>query len=388
LPDSSPKRGERRGEEEMISKKILASIVVIGILALAIGWGTYSLFFDTETSKGNKFTAGTLDLKVWNETLSAWVDEPDVPHFEIAGVEPGDFGSYLFKLKNSGNLNGTAKIHIKDVYNDGGEYAEPEGSTNDGDLGGAVYVTVKYDGTVVVTGTLNDLNSKIYTLGALNAGQNKTVTILWWIPQEVGNSIMGDIVKFNIEFLLDKPLKVVAGSPANMIQGFGVRYRHFMDGTNDNEVYIGVDDLGNSANRKQGDVVWQTNNKIYFKYNKDEDKLITTVDAGADGSIDLTLEYTNLASNLQSLVGKPVSEVDFLVINVVARQSGTSVDFNNVVLNDIPLGNFHAEYNQWNTWTVLDFDFSQTFAISGDLIINGIASREANKVELMVGFYP
>jgi hypothetical protein len=59
-----------------------------------------------------------------------------------------------------------------------------------------------------------------------------------------------------------------------------------------------------------------------------------------------------------------------------------------VVLNGIPLGNFHAEYNQWNTWTVLDFDFSQSFAISGDLIINGIASREANKVELMVGFYP
>jgi hypothetical protein len=199
---------------------------------------------------------------------------------------------------------------------------------------------------------------------------------------------MGDIVTFNIEFLLDKPLKVVAGSPANMIQGFGVRYRHFKDGADDNEVYIGVDDLGNSANRKQGDVAWQTNNKVYFKYNKDEDKLITTVDAGADGTVDLTLEYTNLASNLQSLVGRQVSEVDFLVINVVARTSGTSVDFNNVVLNGIPLGNFHAEYNQWNTWTVLDFDFSQTFAISGDLIINGVASRESNKVELMVGFYP
>ena len=371
----------------MISKKILASIVVIGILALAMGWGTYSLFFDTETSYGNKFTAGTLDLKVWNGT--AWVDEPNVPHFEIAGVEPGDFGSYLFKLKNSGNLDGLAKIHIKDVYNDGGEYAEPEGSTNDGDLGGAVYVTIKYDGAVVVTGTLNDLNSKVYTLGALKAKEEKTVTILWWIPQEVGNSIMGDIVTFNIEFLLDKPLKVVAGSPANMIQGFGVRYRHFKDSGDDKEVYIGVDDLGKPfPYRVEGYVVWQTKNKIYFKYNKDEDKLITTVDAGADGSIDLTLEYTNLASNLTSLVGKPVSEVDFLVINVVARESGTSVDFNNVVLNDIPLGNFHAEYNQWNTWTVLDFDFSQTFAISGDLIINGIASREANKVELMVGFYP
>jgi predicted ribosomally synthesized peptide with SipW-like signal peptide len=381
----------KESDEKMLSKKILAGIVVVGILALAIGWGTYSLFFDTETSKGNKFTAGTLDLKVWNGT--AWVDEPNVPHFEIAGVEPGDFGSYLFKLKNSGNLDGLAKIHIKDVSNDGGEYAEPEGPTNDGDLGGAVYVTIKYDGTAVVTGTLNDLNSKVYTLGALNSGQEKTVTILWWIPPEVGNSIMGDIVTFNIEFLLDKPLKVVAGSPANMIQGFGVRYRYFCDEIanpySDKEVYIGVDDLGNSTNRVEGYVVWQTKNKIYFKYNADEDKLITEVDAGADGSIDLTLVYTNLASNLQSRVGKPVSEVDFLVINVVARTSGTSVYFDNVVLNGILLGNFHAEYNQWNTWTVLDFDFSQSFAISGDLIINGFTtSRELNKVELMVGFYP
>jgi len=48
----------------MISRKILAAIVVIGLVGFALGWGTYSYFSDTETSSGNTFTAGTLDLKV------------------------------------------------------------------------------------------------------------------------------------------------------------------------------------------------------------------------------------------------------------------------------------------------------------------------------------
>ena len=45
-----------------MNKKILASIFVIGILALAMGWGTYSYYSDKETSTGNVFQSGTIDL--------------------------------------------------------------------------------------------------------------------------------------------------------------------------------------------------------------------------------------------------------------------------------------------------------------------------------------
>jgi len=60
-PVIKTRKGERRNNKEM-NKKILASIFVIGILALAMGYGTYSYFSRTKTSTGNTFTAGTMDL--------------------------------------------------------------------------------------------------------------------------------------------------------------------------------------------------------------------------------------------------------------------------------------------------------------------------------------
>ena len=45
-------------------KKIIISLGVIGAVAAIIVGGTYALFNDTETSAGNVFTAGSIDLKV------------------------------------------------------------------------------------------------------------------------------------------------------------------------------------------------------------------------------------------------------------------------------------------------------------------------------------
>ncbi|MDD5433725.1 MAG: TasA family protein [Candidatus Pacebacteria bacterium] len=50
-----------------MNKKIIISLAIIGIVgAIAVG-GTVAYFTDTETSTGNTFTAGTLDLKVDSE---------------------------------------------------------------------------------------------------------------------------------------------------------------------------------------------------------------------------------------------------------------------------------------------------------------------------------
>ena len=47
-----------------MNKKILISLCVIGaVAAIAIG-GTIAYFSDTETSTGNTFTAGSIDLTV------------------------------------------------------------------------------------------------------------------------------------------------------------------------------------------------------------------------------------------------------------------------------------------------------------------------------------
>ncbi|MGB3073311.1 MAG: TasA family protein, partial [Candidatus Moraniibacteriota bacterium] len=47
--------------------KVAKSSFIILVAVAAVAGGTYSFFSDTETSVGNTFTAGALDLKVDSE---------------------------------------------------------------------------------------------------------------------------------------------------------------------------------------------------------------------------------------------------------------------------------------------------------------------------------
>jgi len=192
-----------------INKKVLASIFIIGLLAFGLGYGTYSYFSDTETSTGNTFTAGTLDLKVDG------ADNPLPTYFTVSNVKPSDSGSVVIALSNAGSIDGTAKIHIKDVTNTEGENPEPEtDKTEPGDLGGVLLMRIQYDanndgdyddaGETIITDEINDLNCVLYTLGPLGAGASRNLKISWSVPTTVGNAIMGDIVTFNIEFSLEQ----------------------------------------------------------------------------------------------------------------------------------------------------------------------------------------
>jgi len=81
-----------------MNKKILASIFVIGMLALAMGWGTYSWFSDTETSTGNTFIAGTLNLDGTNMATFTFGT--------IDNMAPGDItGTAVITVKNGGSID-------------------------------------------------------------------------------------------------------------------------------------------------------------------------------------------------------------------------------------------------------------------------------------------
>ena len=47
-----------------IMRKILYSLMIIGIASTLLGAGTLSYFSDTEISAGNTFQAGLIDLKI------------------------------------------------------------------------------------------------------------------------------------------------------------------------------------------------------------------------------------------------------------------------------------------------------------------------------------
>ena len=182
--------------------------------------GTISYYSDTETSVGNTFTAGTLDLKVWNSSGNgAWVDDPNVPNVNylwnnmVNNLKPGDSGTIIIPIKNAGTIDGYADIHIKNVVNSPGTTPEPEPTPDNGELGSAIRVNISYDSdgdgnadkTLETGETLDNLECKTYTASTvLAAGSTANWIIDLWIPSSVGNEIQGDSVTCDVEFSLNQ----------------------------------------------------------------------------------------------------------------------------------------------------------------------------------------
>lgn len=217
-----------------MNKKILASIMVVGLLGLALGWGTYALFSDTETSEGNMLTAGTSDLTVNDE------NDPITLKFDVSNIAPGYDSGYLkWKCKNVGTLDGTLSVVFSIIVNSDNGQNEPELATGDddsdvGELGQYLKYTIgwaPYSWSVPSTlksewqtgpqhpwGTpgLNGLGGTTYNYGTLAAGAEIGFFMklsldenlrIWdgtkWIEVD-DNIIQSDSVEFDITFRLEQ----------------------------------------------------------------------------------------------------------------------------------------------------------------------------------------
>lgn len=94
-------------------KKLLVSLVVIGTVGFAGIQGVRSFFSDTETSTGNLFKAGTIDLKIGNQSyyngqpssLTSWAlnDLTIERFFNFNDVKPGDWGEDTIEVQVGSN---------------------------------------------------------------------------------------------------------------------------------------------------------------------------------------------------------------------------------------------------------------------------------------------
>lgn len=98
-----------------MNKKILASVFIIALLALGLGYGTYSYFSDIAKSTGNTFTAGTLDIQLWG---SSWQDDVVGTWVSPTNWAPGESLEATLYMKNFGSI-GVTHIGVK-VDNLGG----------------------------------------------------------------------------------------------------------------------------------------------------------------------------------------------------------------------------------------------------------------------------
>src|SRR3989338_6742913 len=153
-----------------MSKKITLSLSVIAAAAVVVVGATTAFFNDTETSTGNVFTAGSIDLTV--DSLGAFRNGVGVPStpweatnltlerfFDFDDVKPGDWFRRNISLHVENNP-AWACLLVKNVQEDENILTDPEHEAGDntpdvGELGQNMHalgwfdsnVNVKLDGT-------------------------------------------------------------------------------------------------------------------------------------------------------------------------------------------------------------------------------------------------
>lgn len=195
-------------------RRMLASLVLIGLAAALVGAGSLAYFSDVETSTGNTFTAGTLDLKV-EDMNGNLVDEPlDLywPAF-INNMKPGDNAYWWIDVANTGTIDGRLTLSFLDFAEVGGVNYEPELALQGpdvADLGNSVYLSIVYDEggapsgdyELLYSGLLDGFSSATAASHLLNAGDTDWVYVYIWMPEGTGNEVMGDKVSFKSKFEL------------------------------------------------------------------------------------------------------------------------------------------------------------------------------------------
>lgn len=189
-------------------------LTILAVAAVAVG-ATGAYFSDTETSIGNTFTSGSLDLNVDGGNTN-------VVKFNVANMKPGNQPKGSWTLDNVGSINGyldLENIAITDLEN---TCTEPEveagdvtctANPGDGELSSVLGLTLFvdrngdgwysvgdsyiYNGMANGIGTSYDLNEPI------NAGSSsKIVAILNWWSTPNDNLAQTDSMQLDITFEL------------------------------------------------------------------------------------------------------------------------------------------------------------------------------------------
>jgi predicted ribosomally synthesized peptide with SipW-like signal peptide len=194
-------------------KKIFGLSLVLILVVGIIGVATFAYLTDNETSSGNSFVSGTLDLTINDvdgvtQTLYA------------TGMSPGaTVGPSTITLKNTGTINGTT---MDIVFS----YIESDGSPNvvnmTADQTAAVIqvMTLEYDGhnlldtsfTPHVTDTngngyidIYDLkNADLTGLPGLDAGASKNFDISVQLRNTAGSDFQADGINMTMTFTLEQ----------------------------------------------------------------------------------------------------------------------------------------------------------------------------------------
>ena len=214
-----------------MKKQILLSILVVSTVVALIGGATLAYVNDVETSTGNTFTAGEVDLKIdydcyYNKPVDGTTNCPSwtlndltiEKFFDFNDVKPGDYGEGTISLNIDNDAWVCARVYNleskENNCNEPEKNAEPNCNLDTiGELQDNLYFSVwmDYNCNNILDGTEKYLieNQKakpiVWTIAdpttgtPLPAGKN-CIGVKWNVPWGVGNYIQSDSLKGDIKF--------------------------------------------------------------------------------------------------------------------------------------------------------------------------------------------
>lgn len=197
-----------------MNTKILLSLLTIGVASAGVGYGTYAFFSDTESSTGNVFTAGTLDLALGSpSSVGATIAN--------ANFAPGESVSGSLVLTNAGSIVSGLTLDMTGTVT----VTDAPASSTDSDLGGPsnpdidqylVLTTLTYGSTDLLASigdadgdgranTLADLEH-VGTLSGLAAPATTGTTLSMTVQfsTDGGNDLQGDSADLSLAFNLQQ----------------------------------------------------------------------------------------------------------------------------------------------------------------------------------------
>jgi predicted ribosomally synthesized peptide with SipW-like signal peptide len=149
--------------------KMFMSMLVIALAAALVGGATMAIFTDTATNTGNTFTAGTVDVMVYDNT--SFVTLTPV---SITNMAPGDTRSSSFVVRNAGTLD--LRFDVS---------ATPTGALFGGTHPAEVLTLADDQNVVLIPGGFHTVNYSVYLpFGAGNEYQGAAGTVNFTIAAE------------------------------------------------------------------------------------------------------------------------------------------------------------------------------------------------------------
>jgi spore coat-associated protein N len=218
-------------------KKILGLTIAIVLIIGLVAGGTWAYFSDTETSSGNTFTAGTIDIAVNGE--NPWQGEG---YFTIGDMKPCDAVYIDFTINNVGENEVDVWKHLdidEEYLEKGGVMTEPEceaeggdwdfanqvcvGNTAIDDIASFINYDLIVDGEVIIDLEddiqITDIDCFWIYLGKIEPGEDMEVTQSYHLDETTGNEYQGDSMRFLIE-LFAQQIRGCPPPPGTELAGY------------------------------------------------------------------------------------------------------------------------------------------------------------------------